>query len=91
LRAALASLERGDIEATRDELNAFEEIVESQTGKKLTADQADQLTTAAESVIGSLPLIGDEDGRVSGKARDWGERRDRNDGNPDEHQRKARD
>jgi probable HAF family extracellular repeat protein len=91
LRAALASLESGDIHQTRHELNAFEEIVESQTGKKLTADQADQLMTAAEGVIGSLPLIGHKHGHLSSDARAPEERRDRTDGDAGEHQWKPRD
>jgi len=54
LSAALASFQRGNNEAARQQLLAFENIVRA-AGTKLTADQANQLLAAAEQAIQLLP------------------------------------
>ena len=54
LSAALASFQRGNNEAARHQLSAFENMVRTE-GTKLTPDQANQLLAAAEQTIQLLP------------------------------------
>lgn len=51
LDAARTDLQRGNSHAARNHLNAFENKVHAQTGKKLTMDQTNQLLAAAEATI----------------------------------------
>jgi probable HAF family extracellular repeat protein len=51
LDAARDALQRGNSHAARNQLNAFENKVRAQAGKKLTMDQANQLLAAAEATI----------------------------------------
>ena len=51
LEAARTAFERGNSHAARQQLNAFENAVRAQAGKKLTMDQANQLLAAAEATV----------------------------------------
>ena len=51
LDAARNALQRGNSQAARNQLNAFERVVNAQAGKQLTMDQASQLMAAAEATI----------------------------------------
>jgi probable HAF family extracellular repeat protein len=55
LSAALASLQRGNNEAARHQLSAFESMVRAGGGTKLTTDQANQLLAAVEQAIRLIP------------------------------------
>ncbi len=50
LQAALSSLSSGNITAACGQLNAFDQQVSAQSGKKLTASQADTLTQLADRI-----------------------------------------
>ena len=54
LEAAITSLDRGRENAAINQLNAFINLVEAQSGKKLTDEQAQQLVTDAQGIIGSI-------------------------------------
>jgi hypothetical protein len=49
LDAARSALQVGNSHAARNHLNAFENMVNAQAGKKLTMQQASQLMAAAEA------------------------------------------
>ncbi|HTD44597.1 MAG TPA: hypothetical protein VK687_10465 [Bryobacteraceae bacterium] len=51
LDAARNALQRGNSHAARNQLNAFERVVNAHAGKQLTMDQASQLMAAAEATI----------------------------------------
>jgi hypothetical protein len=51
LSTALASFRQGNNEAARHQLSAFENVVRAESGKKLSADQANQLLAAAEQAV----------------------------------------
>jgi probable HAF family extracellular repeat protein len=51
LEAARSALQSGNSHAARNHLNAFENKVNAQAGKKLTMDQASQLLAAAEAAM----------------------------------------
>jgi hypothetical protein len=54
LEAALASLERGNENSARGQLNAFINQVEAQRGKKISDAAADALISAAQAVLDGL-------------------------------------
>jgi hypothetical protein len=54
LEAALASLNRGNKKAAMNELQAFMNHVNAQSGKKITEQQAAELIAAAQQIIDSL-------------------------------------
>jgi len=54
LNAAINSLDKTHINAAINQLNAFINQVESQRGKKLTDEQADSLTVAAQWIIDDI-------------------------------------
>jgi probable HAF family extracellular repeat protein len=55
LGAALASLERGNDAAARNQLTAFEKLVRARADMRLTADRANQLLSAAEQAVQFIP------------------------------------
>lgn len=57
VRAALAGLDRGDTSASCDSLRALMNQARAQSGKKLTADQADQLIAHASRVRAVLGCL----------------------------------
>ncbi len=54
LNTAIGYWNAGDTQAARSQMNAFEHKVNAQSGKRLAADQANQLITAAEAVIQAM-------------------------------------
>ncbi len=55
LSAALASLQRGDNQAARQQLSALENLVRAAVGARLTTDQENQLLAASEQAIQLIP------------------------------------
>jgi hypothetical protein len=51
LRAALASLERGNFNSARGQLGAFINHVEAQQGKKISDSAAAELIAQAQSIL----------------------------------------
>jgi len=58
LEAALSTAEEGDTAGAIARLETFIHHVQAQSGKKLTVGQAQELTTAAQDIIGLLGLLG---------------------------------
>ena len=54
LQAAIKSLDNGQENAAKNQLNAFINQVKAQRGKKLTDDQADELIAAVQWIIGNI-------------------------------------
>lgn len=54
LNAASASLNSGDGNTAKNQLDAFINEVSAQAGKKITQDQANQLTSVAQNIISSI-------------------------------------
>jgi hypothetical protein len=54
LNAALDSINRGNNKAAVNQLNAFINEVQAQTGKAIAQNQAQQLISSAQSIISAL-------------------------------------
>jgi len=54
LRAALASVQRGNVSSASGQLGAFINEVQAQRGKKIPTAEADELIAAAQQIIAEL-------------------------------------